>query len=204
MKKVLSALAALSVISMNFVAAKSELVSIDSILIMQKSKEGQSVVATIQKDVETFQKEVELSQKELTDFQESMNKQAKVLSKEALTAKTEELTKKKKDIERKLSDKEEALKATIQKKQFALREKQLATIGEVSAKEEWGVLVDRNTPGVLYVSTAIDKTDLVLKAVDEKYETTLAKNTTPKTVTAKNTPATTTAVVEEKKTVKAA
>jgi len=169
MKKVLSALAALSVMSMNFVAAKADLVSIDSILIMQKSKEGQEISGKIQKEVEKFQKEVEGYQKELATMQDSITKQAKALSKEALQEKTEQLASKKKDIERKLTDKEEALKAEIQKKQFMLREKQLATISEVSSKEEWGVLVDRNTPGVLYVSTAIDKTDMVLKAVDEKY-----------------------------------
>jgi len=68
MKKVLSALAALSVMSMNFVAAKSDLVSIDSILIMQKSKEGQEISVKIQKEVEKFQKEVEGYQKEVSLF----------------------------------------------------------------------------------------------------------------------------------------
>jgi len=201
MKRVLSALAALSVMSMNFVAAKSELVSIDSILIMQKSKEGQEISAKIQKDVEKFQKEVEGYQKELVAMQESITKQSKALSQTALQEKTEQLTNKKKDIERKLTEKEEALKGEIQKKQFMLREKQLATITEVSSKEDWGMLVDRNVPGVLYVSNAIDKTDMVLKAVDEKY---LAAAATDAGTTKKVAGATTVTAVDTKKTVKAA
>lgn len=200
MKKILSTLAALSALSMNFVAAKTELVSIDSILIMQKSKEGQEVAKRIQNDVEKFQKEVEGYQKELVDMQEGINKQSKALSKEALQEKNESLVQKKKDIERKLGDREEALKVDIQKKQYSLREKQLATIGEISQKEEWGVLVDRNTPGVLYVSNAIDKTDYVLKAVDEKFES--SKTTKAPAVTTKT--AATAVAPSEKKTIKAA
>ena len=206
MKRVLSALAALSVMSMNFVAAKADLVSIDSILIMQKSKEGQEISAKIQKEVEKFQKEVEGYQKELVAMQESITKQSKALSQAALQEKSEQLTNKKKEIEHILTGKEEALKGEIQKKQFMLREKQLATISEVSSKEEWAVLVDRNTPGVLYVSTAIDKTDMVLKAVDAKYLASAAAPAAPVTTKKATTTVATaaTSIADSKKTVKVA
>ncbi len=180
MKKVLATVGAGLVFGFSLLAAEG-LVSIDSIKIMQESKEGKSITSKIQKDFEKFQAQVKSAQQELMGMQEDLNKKAKVLSQDALQEKTEALTKKKKDLERELADKEEALRATIQKQQIMLREKQLKVVKEVSEKEKFGAVVDVNTPGVLFVSNAIDKTDLMLKAVDEQY---LAKSVNAKSTTA--------------------
>jgi Skp family chaperone for outer membrane proteins len=147
----------------------SKLVSIDSILLMQKSKEGQKLAGEIQKEIEEFQQIAKNEQKKLTDFQEEVSKKAKVLSKDVLAEKGEKLASMKKNAERVLGDKEEALKVSIQKKQIALRNKQMKVANEVFEQKKWGMMIDNNTPGVLFVSSAIDKTDEILKAVDEKY-----------------------------------
>lgn len=181
MKKIIATVGTGLVFGFSLIAAEpASLVSIDSILIMQNSKEGKEITTQIQKDVDKFQNQVKNAQKELTDMQEDLNKKAKVLSQDALQEKTESIAKKKKDIERDLADKEDVLRMNIQKKQIALREKQLKIANEVSEKEKWGMVVDKNTPGVLFVSNAIDKTDLVLQAVDEKY---IAKSVNAKTTT---------------------
>jgi len=150
--------------------ANATLVSIDSLAIMQKSKEGSKVAAKITKEIETFQNEVKVAQQELVDAQSAVEKQAKVLSADALQAKNEELVQKKKDIERKLGDKEEALRLSIQKQQVALREKQMSVVQQLSESKKWDVVIDKNTPGVLCVSNAVDKTKEVLDAVDAKYD----------------------------------
>gem|GEM_PF-2187798 len=177
MKKMIIGLVALgslaSAVSLNAaVAGKGEIVSIDSILLMQRSLAGQELGAKIQKKVESLQKDINKSQKELVDMQEAISKKAKVLSQEALQEKTEELGNKKKNFERELADKEESLRLSVQKDQIALREKQMAVINDVFEKEGWMMLVDRNTPGVLCVSNAIDKTEEILKIVDSKFEKT--------------------------------
>lgn len=176
MKKILSLLAALSVASAGF-AADLKIASIDSLSIMQKSKEGQDIAVGIQKSIELFQSEVKKSQKELGDFQESINKQSKALSKDALEKKKEEFENKKKKLERNLSDKEEALRGDIQRKQLALRDKQLGVVNEVFASKKLDMLVDKQTPGVLCISDTIDETASVLKAVDEKYMEEKSKKT---------------------------
>ncbi len=146
-----------------------KLVSIDSILLMQKSKEGQKLAEKIQKDVEVFQNFAKSAQKELTDFNESVSKQAKALSKEALLEKGEKLAQMKKDAERKLEDRETELKRNIQKVQIELRNKQMKVASEVFEKKDYGLMIDSNTPGVLFVSKAIDKTDEILNVVDEQF-----------------------------------
>lgn len=147
-----------------------KLVSIDSILLMQKSKEGQKLGEKIQKDIEEFQKFAKNAQKELTDYQESVSKQAKALSKDALVEKGEKLATMKKNAERALEDKETELKHKIQREQIELRNRQMKVANEVFEKKEYGLMIDSNTPGVLFVSKAIDKTDEILKVVDEKFE----------------------------------
>ncbi len=182
MKKILAIVGTGFVFGFSLIAAApTSLVSIDSISIMQNSKEGKEITAFIQKDIEKFQDQVKIAQKTLVDMQDEINKKAKVLSQEAMQEKTAAVMKKKNDVERDLAEKEETLRGTIQKKQIALREKQLKIANDISEKENWGLVVDKNAPGVLFVSSAIDKTDMILKAVDEKY---LAKSVNAKATTA--------------------
>ena len=118
--------------------------------------------------------------------------------------KTVELNQKRKKLEREFSDKEEALRNSIQKKQILLRERQLGVASELFAKEDWGLVVDKQTPGVLFVSSAIDKTDLVLEAVDEKYQAGKTKKDAPKAATVKTAAATAPTESTTKKTIKVA
>jgi len=163
-----------------------DFVSVDSIKIMQESVEGTEIAKEFKSKIEKFQKEVQDAQKELSDMGESLSKQSKVLSKEAMQDKAKDLEQKRKKMEREFADKEEVLRSNIRDKQMALRERQLAVISEVSAKEGWPALIDKNTPGLLFVSKTTDQTPKLLKAVDTKYlaskksVATEAKATAPK------------------------
>ena len=152
-----------------------KLVSIDSILLMQKSKEGQLLTQRLQKDIEEFQNYAKNAQQEIVEFQETVQKQAKVLSKEALIEKGERLEKMRKTAERGLGDKEAELKRKIQREQGMLRERQMVNVSNVFENKNWGMVIDRNTPGVLFVKNAIDKTDELLKIVDEDFDKAIAK-----------------------------
>jgi Skp family chaperone for outer membrane proteins len=202
MKKMLSAVAALLIVSSGFLAAKGEFVSIDSLMIMQKSQEGKELINSMQKDVEKFQNDLKKSQQDLASLQESISKQAKVLSKEAMADKSEEIVNKRKQLERQFADKEEALKLSFQRRQMALREHQLAVVNEVFEKESWAAVIDKNTPGLLCVASGIDRTDMVLAAVDQKY--TAGKGKSAKPAASVKTAANTTTVSTVKPTVKSA
>lgn len=177
MKKIVSTVA-MSLLAITFVAAKNEsLVSIDSILIMQKSQEGQKLTKKLQDDISKFQNEVALAQKDMADLQKELAEKSTKLSKEELERKSDEIASKRKALERKLADKEEALKMSIQKDQLALRDKQMKVVNATFESEQWGLLIDKNTPGVLCVAKAIDKTDDLLKKVDAAFDIEQTKNT---------------------------
>lgn len=183
MKKLLTLVLVGGLLSGNILAtdSKGELVSIDSLTLMQKSKEGKALASMLQKQIESFQKEVQSAQQQVVSLQETIQKQAKVLSKEALMEKGGELTRMKKRAERDLADKEESLKMSVQKHQTLLRDKQLKLAKQVFDKKGWGMMIDRNTPGVLFVNDSIDKTDEILKVVNIEYNKTAAKNIVSKT-----------------------
>ena len=157
------------------VSLNGKIASIDSMLIMKQSDEGVNLAGKIQKEIDAFQLEIKNVQKELGDLQEGINKQTKLLSAEALSAKTDELANKRKSYERTFADKEEQLRGSIQKQQMALRERQIKVINSVSEKEGYLAMLDKNTPGLLFVSNAIDKTEHMLKAVNQHFTADKAK-----------------------------
>lgn len=171
MKKIFVTVGAVSVLGFSLLTSEP-LVSIDSGKIMQESKEGKEIALKLQKEAERIGSQLKAAQDELIKMQDDLNKKSKILSPEALQEKAELIAKKKKDAERDLADKDDAFKNLIGKHQMMLGQKQAQVIKEVSEKEKWGMVIDSNprvTPGVVYVASAIDKTDVVLKAVDEKY-----------------------------------
>ncbi len=172
-KQVLLLVAALSAASLNFVVAKNEsLVCIDSVHIMQESKEGKILAEKLKAKINTYQELVKTSQQELASLQDEITKKSELLSKEALQEKTELLVSKRKDIEHNLTAKEEALRAELQREQVKLRETQLTVAKTLREEEKWGLTIDKNTPGVLFVDKSIDKTDEVLKKVDAMFDKT--------------------------------
>lgn len=161
------------------------LVAIDSVYIMQSSKEGQKINAEVEKKINELQEFITNSQKELVKAQEDIKAKADVLSKEALQEKTEALVAKKKHIETEINNKQEALRAESQRKLLKLRDKQLALTQKTFTESNWGTaLIDKNTPGLLCTLDSIDKTKEVLAIIDKDYDkalSTVAKAPSAKT-----------------------
>ncbi len=169
------------VANVTFGKNSTKVVSMNSILMMQKSKEGQKLSKEVQKAVEEFQAFAKNTQKELIDFQETISKQSKVLNKQALIGKGEKLAEMRKKAERELSDREEVLKRDMQGKHAILRNKQMMVANEVFEKKGLDLVIDRNTPGVLFVSKSIDVTDEILKVADVHYEKEIVEKIVKKT-----------------------
>jgi outer membrane protein len=175
MKKILSGVFAATALSLSIVSA-GELVCFDSMRVLQEAKENQKIAGELNGKIEELQTFVKESQQKLVDMQSELDKKTSILSKEAVQEKTEAIVQKKKDLERTIGDKKEKLEKIIQQKQVALRSKQIGIINEVCKKEEWGVLVDKNAPGVVFASDALDRTDILIKAIDNAYDAEKSKN----------------------------
>jgi len=173
----LAAISTLAALSANVV------VSIDSIKLLQSSKEGQKVSNEIRKKIENFQQFVTKSQQDVAAMRQELGKQKKagVLKKDVIEEKAQTIAARQKKIEREIADKEESLKLEVQRRQVKLRNKYVTLANRMCKENKWGMMIDKNTPGVLFVADSIDKTSEVLKRIDADF--TPAEK---KTVTVKN------------------
>jgi len=186
MKRILTGIVAASALSMSLASAK-DLVCFDSMRVLQEAKENQKIAGELNGKIEELQSFVKESQQKLVEMQSELDKNP-MLKKEVIQEKTEAIVQKKKDLERTIGDKKEKLEKIIQQKQVALRSKQIGIINEVCKKEDWGVLVDKNAPGVVFAADALDRTDILIKAIDNAYDAEKSKNAvkSTKVTTTKN------------------
>ncbi len=180
MKKQAWLMAGLVMFGSACMANDSKFVVIDRNVLLQKSEEGEKLSKELKKEFEALNAEYQADQKDLADRLSALEKQSKVLSKEALAEKRDELEKKKQEYQFKLSNKEETLRRKLQTKQHALFEKFEEIIKDLFEKNNWELLVDKNTPGVI-CKTGNDKTDVILKEIDIRNK---AAKTTTKTAQA--------------------
>ena len=177
MKKVVLGLA-VSVVTFGVCVSKDvgKIVSIDSIEILQKSKEGKKLTDEIKKKINDYQEEMQKAQKEVAELEKEIKDKKDVLSKDAMEDKQRCVDDKKKELGGRLAQQEEALRLEIQSRQVQLRNKQLAVTNKMCEENAWGMAIDKNTPGVLFTAKSIDKTNEVLKKIDAVYDSSLKKS----------------------------
>ena len=93
-----------------------KLVSIDSVEIMQKSKEGSKLADDIKKKITDYQDFVQKAQKDIASLEAEVKDKKDILSKDALDEKKKSLDEKKKELSAQVGRKEEALRMEIQSK----------------------------------------------------------------------------------------
>jgi outer membrane protein len=172
MKKVMSGIIVASALGLTGLSAERELVCFDSMRILQEAKENQIVAKKLNGEIEELQGFVKASQQKLIDMQTEMEKKRTVLSKEAIQEKIDAIEQEKKNLERIITDKKDKLEKRVQAEQNKLRVRQIDVINKVCKDNGWGVLVDKNAPGVVYASAdpALDKTDILITEINKSFD----------------------------------
>lgn len=164
-KMILSGLALALGVSLQ---AKIELVSVDSALLMEKSKAGQELVEKAQKERASMEALISSTNKELAMLQEEISAKSSVLSREALQEKIEAFEARRRKAERDVADKQDAMKMTMQRATSQLRSKQLAVMEKMTETQGWGAIFDKSQ--AIIVAKSLDKTPEVLKELDAAYD----------------------------------
>ncbi len=144
------------------------IVSIDSVQLMQRSKEGTNLINEFEKEKNAALQKLKVLETDIVNLRETVQKQSSLLSKEAMAEKVALITRKERDLTRQRDTMAEDLNQTFQARQEALFTRQMTIAREVFAKKGGSVLMDKRTPGVLAISDDLDITDDVLKVVDAK------------------------------------
>jgi Skp family chaperone for outer membrane proteins len=163
---------------------KLETVVFDAGRLLQESTEGKIFAENVNKKIAEFQTFAKSSYEKLNNDQKELESKAKALSKEAYQEKVEKITQTKKDLDRTLEDKKSTIEKDIEKQKGLLGRKFMETAKSLFDKEGWGLLLERNMPGVVCVADGKDVTSKLVLAVNNDYakskETTkTAKNNTP-------------------------
>lgn len=123
----------------------------------QLQRKLRAAEAKMQPMIENFQQ----LQKELQEMQH-------VLSKEALQKRQFDLVELKGKLENESTGLEQQLKLEEARLTAPLREKFVEVVDEIGRKQGFSLILLRGAPGIMYSKEALDITDLVIAAVDEK------------------------------------
>ena len=179
MNKILSGIIALSLSAGALHAATqapSKIVSIDSVRLMQESKEGQALFAEFEAERNKAVTELQEIETDAKKMVETLQKQQALLSADALREKRSEIERKEKQLTRKRDQIAEDLNTTFQGRQEALFTKQMSKARTLFTEQKGAVLLDKRTPGVLAISEDLDMTDDVLKLVNVDFDAEQKKN----------------------------
>ncbi len=148
--------------------AKIELVSVDSMLLMERSKAGQAFAEKAQKEKASIESLIASTNKELAMLQEEISAKSSVLSRDALQEKIEAFEAKRRSAERNLADKQDAMKLSMQRESAKIRSEQVGVMKKMCERQGWDALLEKGS--AIFVSNALDKTSEVLKELDAVYE----------------------------------
>lgn len=172
MSKVCKGLCLFVLVSSAYAYASGGIYSIDSSRILRESKEGRYVLSVNEQD-----------KKKLMEFEFEQSKKVTVLRDEIdagmragrftnnmVQDKYEELGRLQRKAKHLIEDEREDYGLREKKRVFTFRQKVHEVAGEIFKKESGDIVFDRATPGIIYVSEESDRTDLLLKELNKRYE----------------------------------
>lgn len=177
MNRFRKSLAILVIFSIGGSCLSAKVFSIDSRRVLQESREGRSILASTDKERKAVMDlEYKESQKiaKLREDIESAMRSGKLVG-DDIQDKYEELGKAQRKAKYVLESAREDFKVSEQKKVMAFRNKMHKLAGEFFKKQGCSMVFDKGAPGIMYVSTATDKTDTLIKELDANYKKENAK-----------------------------
>jgi outer membrane protein len=148
--------------------ATTKLGVIDLDRCMKESNEGKRVTESLKKELDAMQQKYVKAQKDLSDLQKEIEKQSLMLSSEARENKQNEYDRKNREFGYLSQDlTEDAQTAQQNANQKML--KQLYTVIQTLAKQQsFDLVLEKSNSSILYMSDAIDITDLVIKELNKE------------------------------------
>lgn len=168
-RQIIALVSVLSLTSPMAFAKQAKIISIDTLVLMQNSQAGKNVARQMREEVEKFQKYVESKKKSLAELETELREKSELLNRDVLETKQGELAAKTKAAEREFAAKEDELRDTIQSAKKKLDTRIQGVVATYAKEHGAEVVVDKNTPGIVFVDPAIDRTSEVLKEFDAEY-----------------------------------
>lgn len=149
-------------------AAEQKIAVVDIEKLLNESKAGKSISQQIETKQQAFQKEFSQKEKDLSDAQKKLIEEKKTITAEDFAKKRKEFEEKlietRKLFQKRRTDMDRALGEAM----VALRKNIIETAAGVAEKENYDILLTRDS--VVIVDKTLDITDQVLKDLDTKID----------------------------------
>lgn len=140
---------------------------VNSALIVQKSKRGNSIRLKMETLKNQKKKQAEVMQQFIAKLQKDLTSPA--LNTATRQKKSEELEQNRLKLKRFFEDSQKELETKFQQELIKLQEQVLPLLNEVAKKKDLEMVFDLQRSGLAYVKQSIDITDEVIRAFDAKY-----------------------------------
>ncbi|TET21488.1 MAG: OmpH family outer membrane protein [Candidatus Aminicenantes bacterium] len=136
--------------------------------LQEKSKKFQEIRGTLRQKYETLQKKLDNEKNELVKMEEELKKQGMMLSLDAKEDKQKELTKKKRHYKYLAEEFTQEMKQAEIEATNKFGKEIEKVVEKIGKREAYTLILGKRTMGLVYYDNAIDITDEVIKAYDQK------------------------------------
>ena len=128
---------------------------------------GKEAKKIITREVEKVQKIMVEKQKELDGLKEDLGKRSTVMSESARREKEAEYQRKLRDLQRMQRDYEEDLRRKDRQLTDRILKDLEGIIKKMGEEQKYTIILERNQPTIIFISTALDLTDEVIKRINQ-------------------------------------
>ena len=146
-----------------YAASSPSIAVVDMQRVLTASKEGQRAQKAYEIEVKKAQESVDKKKGEYESLKKAFDKQRDSLNQQAKAQKEEELIGIEKEVARSFQDAKEQLKRKNMTLVASLVKDIRKTVDEVGNSEGYMMILDKNSPGVLFASETNDITDKVIE-----------------------------------------
>jgi outer membrane protein len=129
--------------------------------------QGKQAQKDLEKLAEQRKTTLKPQQEDFQKKQEELESQKFVLSEAAMEERMLELEKQRRELERQVQAVRDELQVQERKMLKPILDKWARAVEEFGKEKDFDVILDRSTPGILYHSSALDITDLIIQRVNK-------------------------------------
>ncbi len=142
-------------------AADHKIAVVDMADVIMKSSDGKTAQANLERKRTELGKTLENQKKEIDKMIDDFNKQAQVMKEEAKKKRGEEISKRMDDFRKKAGDADRQMGQIEEKEMGPVIQKFKAAADAVAKANGVDLLINKATPGIIYINPSIDLTEKV-------------------------------------------
>ncbi|NIA08897.1 MAG: hypothetical protein GWP10_03815 [Nitrospiraceae bacterium] len=144
--------------------------------VVRNSVAGRKVMERLNKKFESLQKKLQTKQNEIKAFKEDLDRKAPLMNGDARIEKQREYKKKLRDFKDQSDDAQFEMRQEESKNMDPILKKLQKVVGHIGKKDGYTIILEKNMPGIYYVSPRVDISDQVIKIYDKQMEPKPKKN----------------------------